>query len=183
MEIDNKMVEEFWSNQPCNIKHSRKQFLSKEYFDEVEKKKYFVEPHILEFADFSKWKGKNVLELGCGIGTDAINFYRNGANLTVIDISKKSLNICKERFKVYFPDIFSSCSYSITSLNSLNTTQTIDFYEGDIEKLSEIIPIKKYDLIYSFGVIHHTSNPENVFKQLQLYMNSNTELKIMLYSK
>src|SRR5277367_7022294 len=97
---NNKEVEDFWDKMPCNINHSKKSILSKEYFDEVEQKKYFVEPHIPDFADFSKWKDKNVLELGCGIGTDSINFYRNGANLTVINISKKSLNICKERFKV-----------------------------------------------------------------------------------
>jgi len=167
--MDNKKVKEFWDKMPCNINHSKKTFLSKEYFDEIEQKKYYVEPHIPQFAEFPKWNGKNVLELGCGIGTDSINFFRNGANLTVIDISSKSLNICKERFKV------DQCKKE--------GKNTIEFYEGDIEKLSEIIPLKKYDLIYSFGVIHHTSTPENVFKQLQYFMDSNTELRIMLYSR
>lgn len=34
-------IEEYWDRQPCNIKHSNKPFLSKAYFDEVEKRKYF----------------------------------------------------------------------------------------------------------------------------------------------
>ena len=89
MEIKNK-IKNYWNNRPCNIKHSSKKFLSKEYFDEIEHKKYFVEPHIPSFADFKKWNGKKVLEIGCGIGTDSINFVRNGAILTIVEFSEKS---------------------------------------------------------------------------------------------
>lgn len=162
MDIKNQ-VKKFWNDRPCNIKHSSKEFLTKEYFDEVESKKYFVEPHIPTFADFSNWKGKKVLEIGCGIGTDSINFARNGAELTIVEFSDKSLDICKERFKVY-------------NLNAL-------FYNGDVEKLSEFLPIEEYDLIYSFGVIHHTPNPSKAFEEIRKYMNKNTELRVMLYSK
>lgn len=156
-------IQEFWNNRPCNIKHSDKPFLSKEYFDEVEKKKYFVEPHIPKFAEFDKWKGKKVLEIGCGIGTDSINFARAGAHLTVVEFSEKSLNICKERFKVY----------------NLNAR----FYLGNAENLINFLPFDTYDLIYSFGVIHHTPRPEKVFEQITYYMSNNTELRVMLYSK
>ena len=68
-----KKVQEFWDDRPCNIRHSDKPIGTKEYFNEVEYKRYFVEPHSVVFADFPRWKGKRVLELGCGIGTDTIN--------------------------------------------------------------------------------------------------------------
>src|SRR5690348_1486316 len=69
-------VREYWNRRPCNIRHSPKPVGSKEYFDEVEARKYFVEPHIPGFAQFARWSGKRVLEIGCGIGTDTINFAR-----------------------------------------------------------------------------------------------------------
>lgn len=159
-----KNIKDFWNARPCNINHSKKKFMSKEYFDEVEQKKYFVEPHIPNFAEFKKWKGKKVLELGCGIGTDSINFARAGANLTIVELSDKSLDICKERFKVF----------------GLNAT----FINGNIEDLDSIFTnIEHFDLIYSFGVIHHTQNPNKVISQLPRLMHSESELRIMLYSK
>jgi len=55
-------VKKFWDDRPCNVRHSSKEVGTKEYFDEVERKKFFVEPHILDFTEFSKWEGKKVLD-------------------------------------------------------------------------------------------------------------------------
>src|SRR5256885_16501927 len=82
-------VQKYWDRRPCNIRHSTKPPGSREYFDEVEKRKYFVEPHIPRFAEFSRWQYKRVLEIGCGIGTDTINFWRNGTWVTAVDLSRK----------------------------------------------------------------------------------------------
>jgi 2-polyprenyl-3-methyl-5-hydroxy-6-metoxy-1,4-benzoquinol methylase len=156
-------VRAYWNRRPCNIRHSTKPIGSREYFDEVEARKYFVEPHIPKFAEFERWRGKKVLEIGCGIGTDSINFARAGAEITVVDLSDESIDLCKKRFEVF-------------GLKG-------NFYSGDAEHLSEFLPVEKYDLVYSFGVIHHTPHPERVFEQIKLYCKPETELRVMLYSK
>jgi len=158
-----EQVQDFWNRRPCNIRHSPKPLGSREYFDEVEARKYFVEPHIPGFAQFQRWKGRKVLEIGCGIGTDAVNFARAGAELTVVELSEKSLEICRRRFGVY-------------GLNA-------KFYCGNAQQLTSIVPVEPYDLIYSFGVIHHTPHPEMVFDQIKSYCTSETEIRVMLYSK
>ena len=156
-------VREFWDERPCNIRHSPKAIGTREYFDEVETRKYFVEPHIPGFAQFERWRGKKVLEIGCGIGTDAVNFASHGAQVTAIDISAKSLEICRQRFEVY-------------GLEGR-------FYSTNGEALSATVPVESYDLVYSFGSIHHTPNPVRVFQEILKYCGSHTEVRIMLYSR
>ena len=135
-------VQKYWDNQPCNINHSDKEIGTKEYYDEVEKKKYFVEPHIPEFAEFDKYKGKKVLEIGCGIGTDGMNFLRAGADYYACDISEKSLDMFAER----------------AELEGFNPRLKL----SNGENVSHIFPNVYFDLVYSFGVIHHTPNPQNI---------------------
>lgn len=155
-------VIKYWNNQPCNINHSKKEIGTKEYFDEVEKKKYFVEPHIKEFANFSQWKGKKVLEIGCGIGTDAVNFARNGAIYTGIELSNKSLDITKQRFDVFR---LSGTFYNMSG-------------EEDMSFLGE----NSFDLIYSFGVIHHSPNPKKIVVNMHRLLKPFGVLKIMVYA-
>ena len=157
-------VRDFWNRRPCNIRHSTKAVGSREYFDEVEARKYLVEPHIPVFAEFPRWKGKRVLEIGCGIGTDTMNFARAGAEVTAVDLSEKSIEIARQRASVY-------------------GLSNIRFYHGNAEELTSFVPSGGYDLIYSFGVIHHTPHPERVIEQLLLCSRPGTALKVMVYHR
>jgi ubiquinone/menaquinone biosynthesis C-methylase UbiE len=142
-------VRDFWDRRPCNIRHSLSPVGTGEYFEEVEARKYFVEPHIRAFADFERWRDKRVLEIGCGIGTDTINFARHGAWVTAVDLSGKSLEIARRRAEVF------------------GVGDRVRFHEGDAEELSRFVPIEPYDLVYSFGVIHHTPHPERVLHEMR----------------
>jgi len=156
-------VKRFWDDRPCNVRHSSKISGTLEYFEEIHKKRYFVEPHILRFANFPEWKGKKVLEIGCGIGTDAVSFAKSGAHYTGVELSETSLDLAKKQFQVY--DIYGK------------------FYLGNAEELCSFLPEKKYDLIYSFGVIHHSPIPENIFSGIEKYLVDGGVLKVMLYAK
>lgn len=158
-------VHQYWNTRPCNIRHSPKPIGTREYFDEVEARKYFVESHIPRFADFERWRGKRVLEIGCGIGTDTINFARHGAAVTAVDLTEKSLEVARERARIF------------------GLENQIQFFQSNAERLSETVPIEKYDLIYSFGVIHHTPHPGRVLDELRNYATPQTTLKVMVYHK
>jgi SAM-dependent methyltransferase len=159
-------VQEYWNARPCNIRHSPQPVGSREYFDEVEARKYLVEPHIPAFAEFPRWAGKRVLEIGCGIGTDPINFARAGAAVTAVDLSEKSLELARRRAEIF------------------GLADKITFRAADAERLSETVRPEPYDLVYSFGVIHHTPHPERVIEQIRThFVRTESELKVMVYHR
>jgi SAM-dependent methyltransferase len=166
--VDNQelldQVRDYWNNRPCNIRHSKSPIGTKDYFDEVEARRYANEPHNFTFPEFPRWKGKRVLEIGCGIGTDATNFARQGAVYTGVDLSSESIRLAKQRFQVF-------------GLQG-------NFIECNAEKLDSIFASdQKFDLIYSFGVIHHAPNPERVVQCLPNLLADNGECRVMLYAK
>jgi SAM-dependent methyltransferase len=158
-------VKAYWDARPCNIRHSKLPVGSREYFDEVEKRKYYVEPHIPRFAQFERWKGKRVLEVGCGLGTDTINFARAGASVTAVDLSTESLALARKRAEVF------------------GLADRITYHQADAERLSEVVAPQRYDLVYSFGVIHHTPDPARAAREIRKFMDRSSELRLMVYAK
>jgi ubiquinone/menaquinone biosynthesis C-methylase UbiE len=129
----------------------------------VEERKYFVEPHIPGFAQFDRWKGKRVLEIGCGIGTDAVNFARAGADYTGVELSEKSLDLTRQRFKVFgLAGNFVACN---------------------AEQLSRHFEKGTFDLVYSFGVIHHTPDQRAVVEEARKVIKPEGEFRFMVYAK
>lgn len=158
-------VRDYWNRRPCNIRHSPRPVGSREYFDEVEARKYLVEPHIPAFADFARWNAKKVLEIGCGIGTDTINFARHGATVTVVELSEESVRVAEQRAEVY------------------GLTDQITFHHGNAEELSRFVPVEPHDLVYSFGVIHHSPHPDRILSEARKYLEPGGTLKVMVYNR
>lgn len=156
-------VRHFWDTRPCNIRHSPKPIGSREYFDDVEARKYFVEPHIVSFADFPRWQGKRVLEIGCGIGTATTSFLRAGAEVVAVDLSAESIALAQRRAEIY------------------GVAERARFVVADAERLTEFVQPEPFDLIWSFGVLHHTPHPEIALDQLRKYAAPGTTLKLMMY--
>jgi SAM-dependent methyltransferase len=158
-------VREYWNARPCNVRHSLKPLGTREYFDEVERRKYFVEPHIPPFADFERWRGRRVLEIGCGLGTDTISFARAGAQVTAIELSEESAALARRRADVY------------------GLTDRVRIHVGDAEELPAVVPPEPFDLVYSFGVIHHSPRPRRIIEHLTRYVTPDSELRLMVYAR
>ena len=156
-------VAEYWNRRPCNIRHSTADVGTRAYFDGVEQRKYFVEPHIPGFADFPRWRDKRVIEIGCGLGTDATNFARAGAEYTGVELSEVSLQLARKRFEVF----------------DLSGT----FVHANAEQLTDHVRTASFDLVYSFGVIHHTPDPDAVLRQARKVIRPDGEFRLMLYAK
>ena len=154
-------IKEYWNKQPCNVLHGKSPMGTPEYYQEVSARRYLVEPHIPEFAGFHHWQGKRVLEIGCGIGSDAEEFAKHGAEYVGIDISSESISLCRQRFDVLGLDG--------------------EFYEHNCDNGLE--NFGKFDLVYSYGVLHHYPNITRSVNYINQALIHGGEFRFMVYAK
>src|ERR1700760_101256 len=88
----------FWTGYQPGLRQTDAREGTPEFFREVERRRYELEPHIAEVARFGDWAGRDVLEAGCGMATDGARSARAGAGYTGADFSPRALALAEQRF-------------------------------------------------------------------------------------
>src|SRR6516225_3014281 len=84
-------VRDFWNAQSCDTQVAKASRFSREYFEEIENFRYFDQPFIHSFAQFTRYRDKKILEVGFGAGTDFIQWLRAGAAASGVDLTPEAL--------------------------------------------------------------------------------------------
>lgn len=154
-------VRAFWQAHPCGVKFASAEPGTKEFFDVVEAHRYEKEWHIPAAANFSSTKGLRVLELGCGLGTDGVQFARAGADYTGVDLTEAAIDLARRNF----------------SQRGLSGT----FQTADAEALA--FPDESFDLVYSHGVLHHTPDTVQAIREVRRVLRPGAQAVVMLYHR
>ena len=112
-------------------------------------------------ARFFNWSGKDVLDAGCGIATDGINFARAGASYTGIDFSPSALSLAERRFNL--------------------EGKSGRFVAGSIVELP--FDDGAFDLVYSNGVIHHLQETEQAVSEMHRVLRPGGVAIVMVYHR
>lgn len=153
-------VREFWDRAACGEELYLTSPTVQGYANQAARR-YELEPYIVSFADFSRWKGKRVLEIGVGLGADHQKFAEAGAELWGIDLTDQAIRHTRLRFE-------------LLGLNS--TLET-----GDAEQLD--FPDNEFDLVYSWGVIHHSPDTKKAATEIRRVLRPGGQYRVMIYNK
>jgi len=154
---------EQWGANPCgaHVAHDYP-FGTREYFDAIQAYRYQdYAPWMKAALGFEAYRGKRLLEVGCGTGTDLLQFARGGAQVTGVDLTPRSIEIARRRFAVY------DCAGT--------------FAIGDAENLA--FPDESFDVVYSFGVLHHTPDTEGAINEVHRVLRRGGRAVVMLYHR
>jgi ubiquinone/menaquinone biosynthesis C-methylase UbiE len=154
-------VHDFWQANPCGAKFAQSEIGSPDFFAELERHRYTTEWHIPHVIDFERWRDRDVLEVGCGLGTDAVNFARHGARYTGLDLTEASIELVRRRF----------------TLEGMSA----DLRTADAENLP--FPDESFDLVYSHGVLHHTPDTQHAINEAHRVLRPGGVAMVMLYHK
>jgi SAM-dependent methyltransferase len=154
-------VAEFWSTHQPGLTVAGAEPGSEPFYRNVEEHRYRLEPHIAEVARFPDWTARDVLEAGCGIGTDGAQFARHGARYTGLDQSELALTLAERGFEV----------------RGLHGR----FVRGTLTALP--FEDESFDLVYSYGVVHHSPQPEKAIAEFRRVLRQDGVAVVMLYHR
>jgi ubiquinone/menaquinone biosynthesis C-methylase UbiE len=156
-------VQNQWDNNPCGSQYVKEaEAHTLEWFLEAERYRYVeYAPWMAETMEFSHHAGKELLEIGAGMGTDLAQFAKHGAIVTDVDLSSGHLALAKENFQ----------------LRGLQGR----FVHQDAETLP--FPDASFDVVYSNGVIHHTPNTQKVVDEIYRVLRPGGKAIIMVYAE
>ena len=150
----------YWETRSCGSRHSTALPGTRAFFEEADEFRYSVEP-VDSFAEFGVWLDKRVLEVGSGMGGDLSRFLRAGARAIGIDLSPAAVGATLDRLKL------DRLPRSLARADALR------------------LPFKdrSFDLVWSWGVLHHTGDIERAISEVHRVLDSGGEARLMLYHR
>ncbi|HLW61645.1 MAG TPA: class I SAM-dependent methyltransferase [bacterium] len=158
-------VYEYWNSNPCETNFrdlNPPEKYSRGYFEAIEELRYTRDPGIHAFAQFPRFHGCKVLEVGVGAGTDFLQWVRAGAEAYGIDLTSEAVEHVRQRLRLY-------------------DLRAADVRVADCENLP--YPDNAFDLVYSWGVIHHTPNLERALSEIVRVCRPGGMCKVMVYNR
>ena len=152
-------VHDFWNEASCGERLLLPS-LDRAGFEHQASERYRLEPYIETFADFERWRGCKMLEVGVGLGADHQRFVEAGADTCGIDLTPRAIEMCRLRLQAF-------------GLQS-------DLRVGDAERLPFDDAV--FDLVWSWGVIHHSPDTPAAVREIHRVLKPGGTARVMIYN-
>ncbi len=162
--LSNDVVRQYWEHSPCGVKASvvgAAPEQTRAWFERLERVRYENEPYIPSVAQFTHAHGKQLLEIGVGAGCDHLQWARAGAECHGVDLTDAAIELTRSHL----------ARYGLSS---------------DLRRVdAEILPFAdaSFDVVYSWGVIHHSTHPERIVAEIERVLKPGGEFIGMMYHR
>lgn len=152
-------VRDFWEGGSCGEVYADGDTLRARYAAQAAAR-YALEPYIFDFARFADGAGRDVLEIGVGMGADHLEWARSRPRtLRGLDLTPRAVGWTSERLR----------------LHGFEPAVTV----GDAERLP--FPDDSFDIVYSWGVLHHSPDTPRAIDEVRRVLRPGGRARVMIY--
>lgn len=138
-----------------------------DWFDEIDRR--FVDssrPYLTSERPFDRimpndLQGRQVLEIGCGMGLHSLELARRGAKVRAVDLTESAVEVTQARMKEFDVDAEIRCA--------------------DAESLP--YDSQTFDFVWSWGVIHHSARTARIVREIARVLKPEGEARVMVYNR
>lgn len=154
-------VREHWEAETCGTRYGDGADRLA-WFREIARSRYELEPYIPSFAGFPQARGKTVLEIGVGAGSDFLEWCRHADHATGVDLTEAGIGLTRERLRL---EGIPEAQFSLRTADA----EALPFADDS------------FDIVYSWGVLHHTPRTEQAYREVLRVLRPGGQMRTMIY--
>lgn len=154
-------IREYWNDYYHDLSADQYPDCTKEFFEKLEVYRFERIYYLPRIIDFSAYRGKRLLEVGCGIGIDLVRFAKHGAIVMGIDLADEAIRLAKKNFELH------RLEGDLQIMNGENLT----FCE------------ESFDAVFAHSVIQYTRDPERMIHEIHRVLKLGGEAILMVYHR
>jgi SAM-dependent methyltransferase len=132
----NERVREYWNTHIHDLEISDHPPGTPGFFADLDQYHFEKLHHLLELIHFDEWKGKDVLDVGCGAGVEVVRFARAGARVTGVDIAESAIALARQNVQ----------QQGLSARLEVADGEHLPYADGS------------FDLVFAHGVVQYTGD-------------------------
>jgi SAM-dependent methyltransferase len=154
-------VRDYWNAHIHDLEITSHPVGSREFFADLDHYHFEKLHHLPRLIDFDAYRGRRVLDVGCGAGTDLIRFARGGAIATGVDVSRSAIELARKNFE--------------------QQGLEADLREADGERLP--FPDNSFALVFAHGVVQYTPDGQRLVDECHRVLEPGGEAVFQAYNR
>jgi SAM-dependent methyltransferase len=154
-------IREYWTENLHDMAIVRHSVGDKQFFDDLDEYHFDKQRHLAKVLDYTKYRGKDVLDLGCGVGVDLVRFAQAGAVATGVDISERVIHLAKKNFQ------YQGLAANLVVMDG----EHLDF------------PENSFDFIYAHGILPYAQDEYQLVREIHRVLRPGAEALLQAYHK
>ena len=155
-------IQRYWNERIHDLEMTKHPVGTREFFDDLDDYRFDKLHYLPRLVDFSKYRGRTLLEVGCGIGTDLVRFAGGGALVTGVDLSSTAIELAKQNFALHGV-----------------TAQDLRVANGEALPFADAT----FDVVYGHGVVQYTADARQLIRECHRVLKPGGEAIFMVYNR
>jgi ubiquinone/menaquinone biosynthesis C-methylase UbiE len=154
-------VRAYWDEHIHDLDVSTQPPGSRGFFDDLDQYHFEKLHHLVRLVDFDGYRGRSVLDVGCGAGVDLARFAKGGADVTGVDVAPSAIGLAQANFQ----------QQGLHGRFEVANGEQLPFADGS------------FDLVYAHGVVQYTAQPQRLVDECRRVLKPGGEGIFQVYNR
>ena len=154
-------VRTYWNRHIHDLEITSHPVGSRGFFDDLDQYHFEKLHHLLRLVAFDGYRGRSVLEVGCGAGVDLARFAKGGAEVTGVDLAASAIDLARANF----------AQQGLAGRLEVADGERLPFADNS------------FDLVYAHGVVQYTADPQRLVEECRRVLKPGGEAVFQVYNR